>query len=1463
MSAKWVAVVIAVVTVVSGFALLSGAPRQVEPGPVLGPEAPVHLPVAPTPDLLSPDLGWQSPAPLETLTSTSSNLAGIALSANGSGMVVWQRGGARSELMATRFVPNGGGDGGTNWQVPVQVSNGENGISYSYGHAVAMDAAGDAMATYYAWNETHGYTVYAAHYVVGVGWAPAVAIDQGYDYSLSPVVAMNGAGVAFVVWEVYTGPTYTIFANRYVPGTGWATAQSLETTTNYSYAPDVAVDGAGNAIATWEESDGGTLHIYGARFSTTLGWLAPLNLETGTNYSFYPSVAMDSAGNGVVAWVEFDGVHADLWAKRYDHVTGWAVATQIEPGTYSADYYPGPAVAASNGNASVVWTMTDSLGVAQVYINRYVAGSGWVGPTDIDGVAVASQDGQVAMDPTGNVTVTYQYVPSNPNPPNQQVDQAVRFNHLTSSWSYSQLDYERVSLGSPLLAADGHGNALTAWNYNDNSNSMTPAVEGILTNYYKNGTGWAPVYATQAASWDNQISPSWLQLEANAAGDAIFSFTQNDGPISDGYAVLYKPGVGWGPMTRVENLNSSGVTEEWSAIDGSGNALVLFRASDGTQFNVYAVYYSVATGWGAPQRLDTAAGGNKFWLRVAMNDEGNGAAIWEEYNGTNWNDYVALFTGITHSWSAPQPVQSTFTYLGSAVVGIDDSGDVMAVYNAWNGSGYSNYASYYQPGTGWAPPVHIARNSMSAGEAYALAMNGQGDAAASWVDWNGTRNLAVANVFSPTAGWGTDTVFNSGPGDEGPAAPSLDGAGDALLAYTVWDGTQYNVFAVQKPAGGAWGTPVQLNSGSGDASQLVTALNYEGDGFAAWSQFNGYGYDIEARRYVAGEGWMAVATVNQPAPATPTTDSGSPNLGVDGHGNAVLGWNEWEDGALLPFGATYVVGNGLPSLTLTSPTDGTLTNRSGVTVAGTTDPGAAVTIDGAPVPVAANGSFTQSYTLADGTHTFAVVATNGAGLSSSVSTTVTVDTTAPLVLISTPLPGSLTNDPTAQVIGSTEPGASVVVDGVAAAVSAGGDFSVAIPLQEGVNTIRAVATDPAGNTASASVTVTLDTIPPPLTLTSPAAGYTNRSAVVVSGSTEAGATVTVDGAPVSVGGSGAFTTTLTLTDGSHTLVVVATDGAGNQATTSVAVIVDSTPESVAITSPVTGSSVSTPSIVVTGTAEIGSTLVVNGYPVALGTGGAFSVELPLAEGLNTITATATDPAGNTASASVTVTLDTVPPPLNLSSPTAGYANRSDVAVSGSTEPGATVTVDGTPVTVTGAGTFTTTLTLSDGTHTIVAVATDAAGNTATVSVQVTVDTAPETLAITSPTTGATVSTSDVVVTGTAEVGSTVVVNGYAVALSSAGTFSIELPLTPGLNTITATATDPAGNQATKTVQVTYNDPVPGAQASINSLNTTSLILIGLVGVALALGIFQALRGRKPKVGSAAPWKETGPEKPSP
>lgn len=137
------------------------------------------------------------------------------------------------------------------------------------------------------------------------------------------------------------------------------------------------------------------------------------------------------------------------------------------------------------------------------------------------------------------------------------------------------------------------------------------------------------------------------------------------------------------------------------------------------------------------------------------------------------------------------------------------------------------------------------------------------------------------------------------------------------------------------------------------------------------------------------------------------------------------------------------------------------------------------------------------------------------------------------------------------------------------AITGGYQCSYAIPtaLADGSHTVKVDATDYDGNKATQrTVTFTVDTVPPQLSVTSPTNNLaTNNKTVTVAGTTNdatsSPCTVTVKlnsgtATAVTVGNNGAFSTTLTLVEGSNTIVVTSTDSAGKSSSVTRTVLLD-------------------------------------------------------------------------------------------------------------------------------------------------------------------------------------------------------------------------------------------------------------------------------------------------------------------
>jgi len=347
----------------------------------------------------------------------------------------------------------------------------------------------------------------------------------------------------------------------------------------------------------------------------------------------------------------------------------------------------------------------------------------------------------------------------------------------------------------------------------------------------------------------------------------------------------------------------------------------------------------------------------------------------------------------------------------------------------------------------------------------------------------------------------------------------------------------------------------------------------------------------------------------------------------------------------------------------------------------------------------------DAFPLSESLHTARVSIADLRGLANSTSWSFTVDSVAPTLSLTAPT-ASLINQTSVVVAGTTEVGARVWVEGVEVTVDGSGGFSRTVTLAEGPNLLDVLAQDAAGNTATAIRLITRDTIAPLIAVEFPA--LVGSTPFALSGTTEPGVTLTLNGAPLTVGPDGAFVTSVPLNEGANTLLLVATDAAGNRATLSGTVVLDSLAPTVVITSPSSGALLATRLVTVAGTTEPFAQVLVNDVGTTADGGGSFSVQVGLGEGPTVIAVVATDMAGHSGTDSVSVVVDTIPPLLSLESPR--LESATEVNISGTTEAGATVSVGGRSVVAAADGSFAFTVEITVGTPSVTVEARDAAGN---------------------------------------------------------------------------------------------------------------------------------------------------------
>lgn len=247
-------------------------------------------------------------------------------------------------------------------------------------------------------------------------------------------------------------------------------------------------------------------------------------------------------------------------------------------------------------------------------------------------------------------------------------------------------------------------------------------------------------------------------------------------------------------------------------------------------------------------------------------------------------------------------------------------------------------------------------------------------------------------------------------------------------------------------------------------------------------------------------------------------------------------------------------------------------------------------------------------------------------------------------------------------------------------VTVTGIFSLPVSLiANSTNSISLSSQDQVGNIATGSVIITQDAITPVVTLGTMEV-TTSSTNFTLTGTTEPQASIVITGGSgASVGGVtdifGNFSISVPLQiNAANSLVVTASDMAGNTGTGGVTITQDSVPLTLAL-SPLASTVTNAHSLTLTGTSKVGASIAVTGSGNANTTVdnfGNFSVNVTLIDnGLNTFTVTATDATSAQLVTTTQVTQDSISPTLTLTNST-GATSLLTYAITGTTESGATV-----------------------------------------------------------------------------------------------------------------------------------------------------------------------------------------------
>ncbi|MGY0200335.1 Ig-like domain-containing protein [Leptothrix sp. BB-3] len=566
--------------------------------------------------------------------------------------------------------------------------------------------------------------------------------------------------------------------------------------------------------------------------------------------------------------------------------------------------------------------------------------------------------------------------------------------------------------------------------------------------------------------------------------------------------------------------------------------------------------------------------------------------------------------------------------------------------------------------------------------------------------------------------------------------------------------------------------------------------------------------------------------------------------------------------------------------------------NANLVISGTGEAGATVTLGNTGQTAVVDNAGNWSITVADATGSFAqgseqlsVTQTDTAGNTSAAGTRdISVDTLAPTAptidAVATNDVVNAAENANLVISGTGEAGATVTLGntGQTALVDNAGNWSITVAdaagsFAQGGEQLSVTQTDTAGNTSAAGTrAINVDTLAPTAptinaVATNDVVNAAENANLVISGTGEAGATVTLGNTGQTAVVDNAGNWTLTVADavdvfgqGGETLSVTQTDTAGNTSAAGTrAINVDTLAPTAPTIDVVAGNDVVNASenanLVISGTGEAGATVTLGntGQTAVVDNAGNWSITVAdaagsFAQGSEQLSVTQADTAGNTSAAGTRdISVDTLAPTAPTIDAVAtndvvNAAENANLVISGTGEAGATVTLGNTGQTavVDNAGNWSITVadaagSFAQGSEQLSVTQTDTAGNTSAAGTRdISVDTlAPSAPAIDVVATDNFVNAAEytnLVINGTGEAGATVTLGntGQTAVVDNAGNWTFTVAdavdaFGQGGETLSVTQTDAAGNTSAAGTRAINVDTLAPTAPTIDAVATNDVV----------------------------------------
>jgi len=322
------------------------------------------------------------------------------------------------------------------------------------------------------------------------------------------------------------------------------------------------------------------------------------------------------------------------------------------------------------------------------------------------------------------------------------------------------------------------------------------------------------------------------------------------------------------------------------AIDNNGNGLAVWERFDGANFRIQARTRSASGVLGSVQDL-SAAGQSAFSPQVAVNGNGNALVVWTRFNGLCQCDKIQARTlSSAGVLGAVQDLSAGGQNAEVPQVGIDANGNALAVWQRFDGTN-DRVQARTRSSAGVLGAVQTLSDAGRNAFSPQVAVNAAGAGLVDWTRFDGLNDRIQARTLSASGVLGSVQDLSAALQDAEEPQVAIDAGGNALAVWERFDGANFLIEARTLSAAGVLGSVLTLSAAGQPAFSPQVAVNGNGNGLVDWTRFNGLcACDKTQARPVSSAG--VLGSVQDLSAGGQNAEQ--PQVGIDANGKGVAVW---------------------------------------------------------------------------------------------------------------------------------------------------------------------------------------------------------------------------------------------------------------------------------------------------------------------------------------------------------------------------------------------------------------------------------------------------------------------------------------------------------------------------------------------------------------------------------------------